>query len=384
MGCFAVLQWGAGPQVCVHRCHVNLWSLPGLLGHRPMVIDIGLLVGIPQDQEGRLEEITVAVPGALEPGVEDLYARMRRPDVAKLVFGNALAPGTDDDTLMLFERDSVDGTPRVGDPPLRVRRLALQKASALDEARSETNVSVVSLKPVAPLQSGELGYVRARMRYHRPGRMWVWRRVLSRRDSALVDFRIADPREAATVKDGARLEAEMKKITLESVDVFVMAPDSYHLAEANPPLAYSRLLEGAAWTPYISGLRGGYGESKLVVHHWRAANVSVEKPFRAFLALRRRPAFAAPTDAVVTALAVVLLGLAILAPLEVRAGLRGAVGDAFDAVNGLLVAAIGAFSIGLAITLLRLVPKARSAGRAVKRWLTARERSLLALRDPRA
>jgi hypothetical protein len=212
----------------------------------------------------------------------------------------------------------------------------------------------------------------------------VWKRVLTRRDSALVDFRIADPREAATVKDGERLQAEMKKIVLDSVDVFVMAPDVYHLAEANPSLAYSRLLEGAAWTPYISGLRGIYGESKLVVHHWRAADVSIDRPFRAFLTLRRRPAFAAPTDALVTALAVVLLGLAILAPLEVRDGLRNAADDALGTINGVLVAVIGAISIGVAITLLRVIPKARAGARAAKRRLKAAERGVLALRDPRA
>lgn len=381
MGCFAVLKPDGASAFAVDRCHVNLWSLPGLLGHRPMIVDVGLLIRLPDEADQKLDQVAVAIPGALDPGVEDLARRMRRLDVAKLVFGNGLAPGTGDDKLMLYERDRRTGAPLRDRAPVAARLLALQGASALDDSRSEPNVSVAMLKLADPLKAGEVGYIRARFAYHRPGRMLVWKRVLRRRDSALVDFRIADPREAATVKDGDRLEAEMKTVVLENVDVFVMAPDAFHLTEANPALTYSRLLEGAAWTPYIGGLRGSYGESKLVVHHWHATDVGVQRPFRGFLALRRRPAFAAPSDALMTALLAVLLAFGILAPLKVRHGLQAVVDNVFDTVGGLVLAAVGVLSVGLVITLLQ---RRRAWVRGAKRWLKARERGLLGLRDPRA
>ncbi len=82
-----------------------------------------------------------------------------------------------------------------------------------------------------------------------------------------------------------------------------------------------------------------------------------------------------------TALLAVLLAFGVLAQLKVRHGLQAAVNDVSATLGAFVLAAVGVVSAGLIIMVLQ---SRRVWAQGTKRWLKARERSLLGLGDPRA
>lgn len=71
----------------VLQCHINLWCLGGLLGHKNFVCDIGLRLR--GNDAATLDKIQLALPfGTTEDAAEDLHDRLMHPQTAELVFGN--------------------------------------------------------------------------------------------------------------------------------------------------------------------------------------------------------------------------------------------------------------------------------------------------------
>lgn len=368
MGFFSVLRGPNDVALDVERCHINIWSLPGFLTHRPMIIDIGVLFRPSEDTR----TLSVAIPGRTEPRIEDLRTAVEQN--GELLFARTFA-GVEDGVLYLTDLDPVG----VDETPTRspVQLLAIDRRQSEIDEKHGRYVTVWRLRLAGLARAGERAYVRVRLPYHHPGRMWLWRRVLGRRNSAMVDFRVADRREAAAVRDEAELQEEMREIEHQRLDVFVMAPDRYRLTEAYPPLNYTRLLEGSAWAGYIPGLRGARGETKMVVYRWRRNRVGARQPFRGFLHLNREPGFTAPSDLLAGALVASAVVLAVLEPLEMRDAITTAVSDSLSDLGALVLTLIGTLTLGVLVLLWRMAAGAGNTTARLKRRLKRVERAML-------
>ena len=326
MAFFSLLepQSGSSESYEAERCHINVWSLPGWLGHRPMLFDVGLMFR----SVDRITAIEMALPVRAAPRIRDLVGTISNPEVGTLLFGKSYNGHTADGQLLL--KVKIDGAEET--KALQLVGVDEKKSNFFHEDPSLVAVSLALSQPVEP---GETAYIRARFVVDHSGAMWRWQRVLGRRNGALIDFRVPDPREE---RQHDRSPIEKRAKPMGELDAFFILPDRFRLQAANPELTYTRTLEGESWHPYlrrsVNGLsRYRPGHQRLMVHRWHpvdkdgeARPVGRDRPFRGFLQFDRAPSFRAPSDLLLVVFATAAVFYLLFHPLSVN----GKVGEDFD------------------------------------------------------
>lgn len=338
----------------VQQLHINVWSLPGLLGHRPMIIDIGVLfTPAPGTQ---VEELEMVIPARVVKQI-DLSKEVLQS--ARLIFGRHYR-GNTDHTLELKDYGLVEVVP--------VSTIAQTTNLELitDEPAKDLTALRVALAHGTPDSSA---YSRVRFIVDNSPSLWRWTRVLGRRSGAIIDLRVHDPREGGS---GANAPAKIhgRDLPIISLEAFFMLPERFHLSGENPPLRYTRTLEASRWREYLRrSVTGPLRREVILVHRWNkqgeleAPAVSEDRPFRGYLQFERVPSLRAPSDLLLSALAVVALAYAVFA----HANLRSGIVDAGDWA-GHTAAAVVALILGLSIfAILTLVERLKGL-RRVKRW----------------
>src|ERR1700740_1916787 len=102
MAFFSLLnpRTGATGDYDAERCHINVWSLPGWAGHRPMLFDVGVMF----KAKGEVNEIEMALPIRTAPRIRDLIGTIGNDKVASLLFGKSYIGHHSDDRLLLKSR----------------------------------------------------------------------------------------------------------------------------------------------------------------------------------------------------------------------------------------------------------------------------------------
>lgn len=268
MAYFAVVKDRDNKAFTVSTCHVNLWVLPGFV-RRYFQFDLGLRI---KATENGLTSFLLALPFTVgSNGVEDLHDLLLRHDTAPLIFGEPVM---------------VDGTKiSYGDAKdLTVGRIHAQKSHAIKEWTSnEQHCSVWKIDLATIINENEEQYLRLRFPIEQLGSRWLPKRSLLAHNGAIMDFRVADIREAQEAMDWASLQDKIVPITL--LNAFVITPITLQARSVSPSLKYTRLLEGTAWERYLRRKTGVLRSRQLLIFYWRAENVSIERPFRGFLDL---------------------------------------------------------------------------------------------------
>ena len=310
----------------VLRCHVNVWSLPGLLGHRPMLFDVGLMF----KAEAGLKAIAMVVPAPVAR-IINLSGELKDSSVGHLIFGRTFDVARPHTSQIVLNDLGAVTIVSVGETKL--------ERGFHDKYLTEVRVPVFNLP--AP---GTTCYARMRFTVDSGGVMWRWQRVLGRRNGALIDFRVPDPREGG--QDAIRGELEGRTKEIPELNAFFMLPERFQLRASNPELKYTRTLEGERWRPYLRRRVGGLvSRERVMVHRWAQDHVGEQSPFRGFMQLNREPGFSAVSDLALLCLLLAAVAYAAFRPLTLRSGPRdtanwiGArVGDIADRLVAALVA----------------------------------------------
>jgi hypothetical protein len=273
MGFFAILRDDPDSDFDVIACHLNLWSLGGLLGHKLFLFDVGLRLKNKQAKD--LTKIRLALPfGTDKESLTDLHDLMLNQSVAQLIFGK---PVTIDDSTIDYE----------GGSRVLVARVSVNESQLHGElSNSRQGYSLWSIKIAPTIRKDEECYVRVRFELRSLGRTWVWKRSGISKTGAIVDLRIADVRQA--VSEWKTFEDQL--IQIQAINVFVIAPPSLQFRATSPSYHYMRLLEGRVWEPYLRRKSDIRRSGKLVIFEWRNdANSKVDTtcPFRVLLDLSR-------------------------------------------------------------------------------------------------
>jgi hypothetical protein len=328
---FAVARAADSAGFEVHRCHINLWVLGGLVGYRVAYFDVGLHV---RATGGGLTALDLALPfGAIPSGFSSLRDELRDAKIANLIFAdeNALVGGS------LVLEDKKDPVPILQIDPQR---------SELQRAISNRSFSAFTVGLSEPLELGQSGYLRVRFHVRWPGRMWSWRRSLLARTGAIADLRIADQRDAQTVVGDEALVARM--IELAKLDAFVIAPAALQPLQASPKTEYVRLLEGQLWERYLGRATDLRRREKFLVHYWKPAHaVRLAEPFRGSLVLGREWTYLPTISDLKPVLLALLAAIALFSP---RFELQW-LSDAADWVGETVSENLGTFSILVAVSL---------------------------------
>ncbi len=289
MGLFAVLREPDNPFSIVH-CHLNLWVLGGLFGHRRFFFDVGLRIRA--DKGHTVQRFEVALPfEPLDEFFRDLYEEMQQQKNLYLIFGKKVVgqhqPGTG------YTID-YDGTP--------VRVFSFKEPQEpVPPASRQHDVTLRKLELAQPIAVNSEGYVRFRFEATRMGRAWSWKRFLLAKNGAIVDFRVADVREVMGLAGADALLDSV--IEIQRLFMFVIAPASLVPIANSPSLHYMRMLEGPDWESYLG--RASYflrRSQKMVIYEWRRESVTPLEPFRGFLSLARPHGYQGIGNHVVTAL----------------------------------------------------------------------------------
>jgi hypothetical protein len=342
MGFFAVLQEDTEQSFAIKKCDINLWSLAALFGRRTFFFDVGLLVEATGSKP--LQNFQVGVPfGTDSKALTDLTDRMLNPKVSELIFG---------ERVNIVPRDNID----FGLGPVRLGRVSVHECSR-DDRISGLRFSLWNLRLASPLLASQQAYLRIRFQVNTLGRTWVWKRSGLAKNEALVDFRIADLREAWMVLDRDALWDRI--VAIEALAVFVIAPAWLELRAASPDLRYMRLLEGRVWEDYLGRVTDLRRSGKLIIHYWKRDQpndpVDSDRPFRGFLHLSRAFGFI-PAWNHVRAAVIFLLVILAAAKLDTRSWLASGThlidGGKGKVLNGLgLRVVIPAFVVLLATAL---------------------------------
>jgi hypothetical protein len=351
MSYFALLSAhdAADGQYAAEQVHINIWSLPGLLAHRPMIFDLGVQLVT----ESKVKAIEVAIPARVS-ATFDLSNLLVRGDIAALIFSRLL-----------------------GDHDANKRRFQLQnlgwiQVAEVDDRSDDTksvyrddHLTAIRLQLAGPgLESSTRAYLRVRFAIDHAGSLWRWERVLGRRNGLLIDFRCPSSREESSRRE-RRPALHDRALPIGGLDVFVMLPASYQLRNATPPLQYTRTLEGSSWDGYLRrSAQGLVKREHLMVHHWHHdEEIRPETVFRGFLQFNREPAFRAVTDLLLGALVALTLAYALFRPLTLRSGVQGAADGIANAASylseHLVSGVVGAGALAVIGVVLRLIYRAR-------------------------
>jgi hypothetical protein len=271
MGFFAVLRDEPEDNFDVIACHLNLWSLGGLFGHRVFLFDVGLR--LKNKQERGLTKIRLAIPfGTDKESLEDLHDLMLNQSSARLIFGK---PVTIDGSTIDYE----------GGVQVLVANISSNESQLHTELSDlGKGYSLWTIKISPSIKSGEECYARVRFELRNLGRAWVWKRSGLAKTGALVDLRVADVRQA--VSEWNALEDQI--VPIQGINVFVISPASLQFRATSPSFHYMRLLEGRVWEPYLRRSSDFRRSAKLVIFEWRnnaGSQVDPAHPFRVLLDL---------------------------------------------------------------------------------------------------
>ena len=291
MGFFAVLNdpTDAACDFTVLKCHVNFWSLSGILGRRNYFWDVGLDIKVGAHQ---FSSFQVAIPSGTTNSVYDLHDKMQDPRIGEMIFGKPVQVGAN--------AIEYDGT------PLQLPRLAA--SDAILDTRGARNFSLWTLRTTMPIAPQSHIYLRMRFTVSSVGRCWQWNRFWLSRYGALIDVRFADLREAWNVPNGDELKDRI--VPIKELFFFVIAPATYQLLVTSPPVHYIRILEGRAWEKYLNRKTALWRTQKLSIYQWRSVKaITTSDPLRVFLQLHRQLGAASAANLLLTGIAVVLLSL---------------------------------------------------------------------------
>ncbi len=336
------------------HCHLNVWSLPGAFGHRPMVFDVGILF-TPTGPDP-LKAITLVVPIRVVRTI-DLSRDVVAADNGRLIFGRHYKSSTPTS----IELDGSGAIPVVGVGP--------SPTVEVDGALSLVRIQLGTGVP----ESGSSAYLRMRFVADSARPMWRWRWVIGRRNGALVDLRVHDPREGGS-DPHFRADLQGRDKPIGKLDAFFMLPERFQVSGQNPELEYTRTLEGDRWVNYLH--RSPYGtvrKEPILVHRWKRygegtdPGVAADNPFRGYLQLNRMPGFRPATDTLFMALVTTLCVFAFLRPAALRSAPRSvvdALGDAgAEAVNTVGDQIISAGVLGAIVVIYGLFSHAGRAPR---------------------
>ena len=257
----------------VRRCHLNIWTLGGLLGYRVSCFDVGLHLRADQGPIGALRiGLPVSTPSSPDSALESLKTRMENPTVASLIFAR--------------ENATRDGSVALDEGMVPLLDIDRPHCEMAEKPRGK-HFSLWTLRLVDPVPEGQSGYLRVRFHVQRPGRLWIWQRSLLARNRAIVDCRVNDEREAQSVVDISEFTRHL--LPLEALNAFVIAPAIFTHPVITPEPEYVRGLEGSIWEGYLGRRTDLRREQKFLIYHWRnEEDTTAEYPFRAFLQLERR------------------------------------------------------------------------------------------------
>jgi hypothetical protein len=268
MGFFAVLSDPANPasDFAVLKCHLNFWSLSGILGRRNYLWDVGLHIKVGLQP---FSSFQVAIPSGTTLAVCDLHDKLLDQKIDEMIFGKSTRVGAN--------QIEYDGT------SLQIPMLD-SSASRVDTDRSTRNFTLWTLYTAKPVNPNTDIYLRVRFTVSSVGRCWQWKRFWLARYGALVDVRFADLREAWNVPKGAELKDRI--VPIEQLNFFVVVPATYHLLVTSPPVHYIRILEGRSWEKYLDRKTKFWRSEKLCIYQWRnAIRITKDEPLRVFLQL---------------------------------------------------------------------------------------------------
>lgn len=299
MGFFAVVRASSNDDFRVIGCHLNLWSLPGLLRSRLFLWDVGLRLRAGGKE---VSVIQLAVPfGTDESEMEDICDRLTDQNIARLVFGTP--PRISDGNIEYTSS-------RDGDIKLNLARVL---KSSRDKDLSGSDYTLWKLELSSPIKTDPHSYVRVRFPISNLGRLWDWKRSTFSKNGAIVNIRISDVRESIIVPQWKALEDRI--VPIESLNLLVIAPAKLRCQSVSPAYHYMRLLEGQAWQQYTNRVAGKWKSERLIVYQWRSdapvgANpplvIDPTNPFRVFLDLTRESGLLPLNNHLLTAILVLL------------------------------------------------------------------------------
>jgi hypothetical protein len=372
VGTLALIRAPVDGDVRYLECHVNFWSLAGLMLRRIYLLDIGLAFTPAGNQP--VKKLGLLLPfRADQSSFTDLYELLTaNQETAALVFGTRV--DVSKDKFVIHEP--------AGDKewvPVVARGVSDPRSDA--KGWRKENLSVWWLELDQAIRIGQTAYVRVRFTVSNPARTWIWGRA---KRSALIDLRFGEVRE--TVTSGNEAKAEIERLSrdfvgVEKLNVLVIAPSWLQPRAWTPQLRYMRLFEGRVWEPYLDRAVDLGRTDNLMIYHWRhtaaddpqatpvpdavtpahprtgrrrrpAPNPEIQ-PFRAFLLLSKETRLAPVGNHLLTA---VLAGAAVLAVINWSQSVDAAT-RLWSSYWGWLAAAV---SISAASILLRLIGPFRS------------------------
>jgi hypothetical protein len=225
MASFAVLRDLGSDAFEIKHCHLNLWRLPGFLRER-VFFDVGLHIAA----QTPITKFKIVVPFSAG-SILDLRQSLTNKETAALI----------------FRRSSLDHTVSFRDADnIRLIPLVVNKCKPCLEGVREHSVWEVEIEP---LDTGEEAYVRFRLTVQNGVPTWNVKKHLLLPYGAVMDFRIADTREARR-EYAAQIQWDYA-VDIDEVNFFVVAPSDLQMQNASPAVYMSRLLEGDAWRSYL-------------------------------------------------------------------------------------------------------------------------------------
>lgn len=291
MSYFAFVRPTDGRPFQVKHCHVNLWSLPRIVG-REMYFDVGVHV---MAGEGGLKKFDVALPFVAEELI-DISTPLRSPVTSQLI----------------FRRESVNGRISFSNVAnLEISSVNQEDCKPGAKKEEERSLWHVSIPEIVKDQER---YFRFRFPVHHRGRMWNNKRHLLLTYGALLDFRVADTREAPGDPEWDSVRDRI--VPIQDLQFFVIAPLALQMHGASPVLHTSRILEGDSWKTFLN--RKTRGE-RLVIYQWNKDSpvvrpvIDTSNPYRVFLDLSKEVnSVSVPTALQSTIVTVFVVALATL------------------------------------------------------------------------
>jgi hypothetical protein len=300
MSYFAVVKAVDGKSLEVRHCHINFWSLPGLT-RRKMYFDVGIHLVATEDG---LKKVDIVVPFVAE-ALSDLSGTLYDPVTSQLI----------------FRRESINGKLFFGDVEnLDIWALNEEECKRGPNRRSDRSLWHVSFPD---LRKDDQRYIRLRLAIRDCARMWNVKRHIFLKYGALLDFRVADTREAPgdPYWDGVR----SRIVPLSDLQFFVIAPLTLQMQVASPQVSTSRILEGDSWESYLR--RKTRGE-RLVIYQWNYGQttpgqpIDTKRPYRVFLDLSRESlSVSVPANLQSTIVTLCLIGILVPVIWWIFAGL---------------------------------------------------------------
>jgi hypothetical protein len=303
MGFLGVMQDPHGAAFCVPELNVNLWLLPGLLGRCVVYLDIGIHLQAPP--ESKLNSLVLLLPGGTDSKPNDLADRLLDPKVARLIFGEQVDVDIKTSMLCFTEGTNVEVIP------------ITTTETIMDKQRSDNNFSYWQIHLARPVRG--TAYVRLRFRIRTRGRMLLIRGFGMFANRILVDMRVSDLRESVTVPDEAIYQRSL--IAIEKLTCHIVVPTRFRapVVGESTLLLSPRILEGTVWERYLGRATYLLNQGKLTVYPWhRDEQVTLNRPFRAFIDVHRDIPALLSRQFFLTLLAAICAAVAVIDPRLLR------------------------------------------------------------------